>query len=88
MFIQNPNVGNRTQTEDWRITGYNPLTPPDLLQSEFPLKAINEKVILKGFLNWIIWFSLFSLFFTGNVLQIYIDALQIITSSQYSHKSM
>lgn len=48
MFIQNPNVGNRKQTEDWRITGYNPLTPPDLLQSEFPLKPANEEVILKG----------------------------------------
>ncbi|KAG0688278.1 3-deoxy-7-phosphoheptulonate synthase [Pichia californica] len=48
MFIQNPNAGQRSQIEDWRISGYNPLTPPDLLQSEFPLKEINEKVILKG----------------------------------------
>lgn len=48
MFIQNPNVGQRSQIEDWRITGYNPLTPPDLLQSEFPLKPKNEAVILKG----------------------------------------
>lgn len=48
MFLQNPHVGDRTKAEDWRISGYNPLTPPDLLQSEFPLKPINEKVILKG----------------------------------------
>ena len=48
MFIQNPNVGNRNKPEDWRISGYNPLTPPDLLQSEIPLKEINEKVIING----------------------------------------
>lgn len=48
MFLQNPNVGDRSKAEDWRISGYNPLTPPDLLQSEFPLKPINEQVILKG----------------------------------------
>lgn len=48
MFIQNPNIGNRKQIEDWRISGYSPLTPPDLLQSEYPLKEINESVILKG----------------------------------------
>lgn len=48
MFIRNPNVGNRSQSEDWRITGYNPLTPPDLLQSEYPLSDVNKEVILQG----------------------------------------
>ncbi|KAM6531600.1 3-deoxy-7-phosphoheptulonate synthase [Fusarium solani] len=35
-FIQNKNVGNQAESEDWRIRGYNPLTPPDLLQHEIP----------------------------------------------------
>lgn len=34
--------------EDWRIRGYDPLTPPDLLQHEFPLTDKSKQVILKG----------------------------------------
>lgn len=48
MFIQNEHIGNRARLEDWRITGYDPLTPPDLLQHEFPLDETNKKVILQG----------------------------------------
>lgn len=48
MFIQNQHIGDRTRLEDWRITGYDPLTPPDLLQHEFPLDEVNKKVILEG----------------------------------------
>lgn len=48
MFIQNEHIGNRTRLEDWRIRGYDPLTPPDLLQHEIPLTDVNKQVILKG----------------------------------------
>ncbi|KAI5960138.1 ARO3 [Candida pseudojiufengensis] len=34
--------------EDWRIRGYDPLTPPDLLQHEYPLTPESQKVILQG----------------------------------------
>jgi 3-deoxy-7-phosphoheptulonate synthase len=34
--------------EDWRITGYDPLVSPDLLQHEYPLSEENKQVILKG----------------------------------------
>ncbi|VEU22294.1 DEKNAAC103653 [Brettanomyces naardenensis] len=48
MFMENPHVGDRSRVEDWRITGYNPLTPPDLLQSQYPLTPKSEKTILEG----------------------------------------
>ncbi|CCH47163.1 Phospho-2-dehydro-3-deoxyheptonate aldolase,phenylalanine-inhibited [Wickerhamomyces ciferrii] len=48
MFIQNQHIGDRSRLEDWRITGYDPLTPPDLLQQEYPLLEENKQVILKG----------------------------------------
>ncbi|ODV96663.1 hypothetical protein PACTADRAFT_38887 [Pachysolen tannophilus NRRL Y-2460] len=48
MFITNDHVGDRTRLEDWRISGYDPLTPPDLLQHEFPLSQKSEKTILNG----------------------------------------
>lgn len=37
MFIKNDHAGDRKRLEDWRIKGYDPLTPPDLLQHEFPI---------------------------------------------------
>ncbi|KAL2075944.1 hypothetical protein VTL71DRAFT_887 [Oculimacula yallundae] len=46
--ITNPNVGNKDDTEDWRIRGYNPLTPPDLLQSEIPQTAQSKETVVKG----------------------------------------
>ncbi|EGV66008.1 3-deoxy-7-phosphoheptulonate synthase [Yamadazyma tenuis] len=48
MFISNPNIGDRSRLEDWRIKGYDPLTAPDLLQHELPLTEKNQKVILEG----------------------------------------
>ncbi|CDK25185.1 unnamed protein product [Kuraishia capsulata CBS 1993] len=48
MFIENEHVGDRTRLEDWRIKGYNPLTPPDLLQHEFPLTTKSERIIYQG----------------------------------------
>ncbi|EPE28070.1 Aldolase [Glarea lozoyensis ATCC 20868] len=46
--IDNPNVGNKADTEDWRIRGYNPLTPPDLLQHEIPQTPKSKETVLSG----------------------------------------
>jgi len=46
--IENPSVGNKEVTEDWRIRGYNPLTPPDLLQSEIPQSAKSRQTVVDG----------------------------------------
>ncbi|ODV78101.1 2-dehydro-3-deoxy phosphoheptonate aldolase [Suhomyces tanzawaensis NRRL Y-17324] len=48
MFITNEHVGDRSRMEDWRIRGYDPLTPPDLLQHEYPLTAESKKIITEG----------------------------------------
>ncbi|KAF3991745.1 hypothetical protein FT663_02618 [Candidozyma haemuli var. vulneris] len=48
MFIQNEHVGDRSRMEDWRIRGYDPLSPPDLLQHEFPLSDKCKDIILNG----------------------------------------
>lgn len=48
MFIQNQHIGDRSRLEDWRITGYDPLTPPDLLQSQYPLSEKSRKNIVEG----------------------------------------
>ncbi|KAI9715782.1 MAG: Phospho-2-dehydro-3-deoxyheptonate aldolase amt16 [Candelaria pacifica] len=42
-YIDNKNVGNKESSEDWRIRGYNPLTPPNLLQHEIP-QTSNSKI--------------------------------------------
>ncbi|KAF7546685.1 hypothetical protein G7046_g9233 [Stylonectria norvegica] len=47
-FIENKNVGNQAQSEDWRIRGYNPLTPPDLLQHEIPQTPESKKTVIEG----------------------------------------
>ncbi|KAK7989232.1 phospho-2-dehydro-3-deoxyheptonate aldolase- phenylalanine-inhibited [Apiospora arundinis] len=47
-FIENKNVGNKADSEDWRIRGYNPLTPPDLLQHEIPQTPNGKKTVLEG----------------------------------------
>jgi 3-deoxy-7-phosphoheptulonate synthase len=41
-------VGDAANSEDWRIRGYNPLTPPDLLQSEIPQSQKSRETVLKG----------------------------------------
>ncbi|PGH12689.1 3-deoxy-7-phosphoheptulonate synthase [Polytolypa hystricis UAMH7299] len=45
-YIENKNVGNRDSTEDWRIRGYNPLTPPNLLQHEIPQTAASKQTVI------------------------------------------
>lgn len=46
--IENKNVGKQDNTEDWRIRGYNPLTPPDLLQHEIPQTPKSKETVLQG----------------------------------------
>ncbi|KAI8397072.1 DAHP synthetase I family [Nakaseomyces glabratus] len=48
MFIKNDYRGDRTRLEDWRIKGYDPLTPPDLLQHEYPISEKGAANILKA----------------------------------------
>ncbi|CEP61184.1 3-deoxy-7-phosphoheptulonate synthase ARO3 LALA0_S02e08592g [Lachancea lanzarotensis] len=47
MFIKNDHVGDRSRLEDWRIKGYDPLTPPDLLQHELPVSEKGHKIIVE-----------------------------------------
>ena len=41
-------MGDKENSEDWRIRGYNPLTPPDLLQHEIPQSEKSKKTVLAG----------------------------------------
>ncbi|KAJ9202199.1 hypothetical protein DTO164E3_3128 [Paecilomyces variotii] len=47
-FIENPNVGNKSHPEDSRIRGYNPLTPPNLLQHEIAQSEKSKQTVLQG----------------------------------------
>ncbi|KUI60018.1 Phospho-2-dehydro-3-deoxyheptonate aldolase, phenylalanine-inhibited [Cytospora mali] len=47
-YIENKNVGNKLQSEDWRIRGYNPLTPPDLLQHEIPQTETSKRTVIES----------------------------------------
>lgn len=47
-YQPNPNAGDRANSEDWRIKGYNPLTPPDLLQHEIPQTEKSKKTVLEA----------------------------------------
>jgi len=47
-FIENKSVGDQENSEDWRIRGYNPLTPPDLLQHEIPQSTKSKQTVLSG----------------------------------------
>ncbi|CAI4216515.1 unnamed protein product [Parascedosporium putredinis] len=47
-FIENKNVGNQAESEDWRIRGYNPLPPPNLLQHEIPQSSKSKETVLQG----------------------------------------
>jgi 3-deoxy-7-phosphoheptulonate synthase len=47
-YIENKNVGDRENSEDWRIRGYNPLTPPDLLQHEIAQTANSKATVIKA----------------------------------------
>ena len=46
--LQNKNVGDKKSAEDWRIRGYNPLTPPDLLQHEIPQTENSKATVLQA----------------------------------------
>ncbi|PLB41559.1 3-deoxy-7-phosphoheptulonate synthase [Aspergillus candidus] len=45
-FIENPNVGQNDSLEDSRIKGYNPLTPPNLLQHEIALSDKAKQTVI------------------------------------------
>lgn len=45
-YIENNHVGDKQRSEDWRIRGYNPLTPPDLLQHEIPQPPKSKETVL------------------------------------------
>jgi 3-deoxy-7-phosphoheptulonate synthase len=47
-FIENKAVGEKKAAEDSRIRGYNPLTPPDLLQHEIPQTEASRKTVIEG----------------------------------------
>ena len=47
-FIENKNVGNKAESEDWRIRGYNPLTSPDLLQHEISQTPESKRTVLQS----------------------------------------
>ncbi|KAI1767657.1 3-deoxy-7-phosphoheptulonate synthase [Hypoxylon sp. FL1150] len=47
-YIENKNVGNKLDCEDWRIRGYNPLMPPDLLQHEIAQTATSKRTVLES----------------------------------------
>jgi len=47
-YIENPNVGNRESSEDWRIRGYNPLVAPDLLQHEIRQSPKSKATVVKA----------------------------------------
>lgn len=47
-YIENKDVGDAKNSEDWRIRGYNPLTPPDLLQHEIPQTEKSKATVLTG----------------------------------------
>ncbi|KAI5794820.1 hypothetical protein FPQ18DRAFT_328228 [Pyronema domesticum] len=45
-YIENKSLGDRHSSEDWRVRGYNPLTPPDLLQHNIPLTDSCRKTVI------------------------------------------
>ncbi|EON96899.1 putative phospho-2-dehydro-3-deoxyheptonate aldolase protein [Phaeoacremonium minimum UCRPA7] len=47
-FLPNEKVGNKAESEDWRIRGYNPLTPPGLLQHKIPQTPESKRTVLDG----------------------------------------
>ncbi|KAI5795211.1 phospho-2-dehydro-3-deoxyheptonate aldolase [Geopyxis carbonaria] len=46
--IQNKGLGDSANSEDWRVRGYNPLTPPDLLQHEISQTAASKAAVQSG----------------------------------------
>jgi 3-deoxy-7-phosphoheptulonate synthase len=48
MFFKNPNVGDRDNSEDWRIRGYTPLTAPDMLQHRISQTSKSKATVLQA----------------------------------------
>ncbi|KAK9469871.1 hypothetical protein V1512DRAFT_273703 [Lipomyces arxii] len=48
MYTENPHLGDKTRSEDWRIRGYTPIMPPDLLQSDIPQSAKSKETVVRG----------------------------------------
>ncbi|AAS50669.1 ABL102Cp [Eremothecium gossypii ATCC 10895] len=48
MFIKNEYIGDKSRLEDWRIKGYDPLTPPNVLQHELPVSANGRAIIVRA----------------------------------------
>ncbi|KAF2842654.1 phospho-2-dehydro-3-deoxyheptonate aldolase [Patellaria atrata CBS 101060] len=44
----NKHVGDKQDSEDWRIRGYNPITAPDLLQHEIPQTTKSKETVLRA----------------------------------------
>lgn len=44
----NHNVGNRDNSEDWRIRGYNPIVAPDLLQHEIKQSQKSKDTVVQA----------------------------------------
>ncbi|KAF2433414.1 3-deoxy-7-phosphoheptulonate synthase [Tothia fuscella] len=47
-YIENKNIGDKQNSEDWRIRGYNPLISPDLLQHQIPQSQKSKDTVLNG----------------------------------------
>ncbi|KLJ09209.1 3-deoxy-7-phosphoheptulonate synthase [Blastomyces silverae] len=47
-YIENKDVGNTEHAEDWRIRGYNPLTPPNLLQHEISQTPASKQTVISS----------------------------------------
>ena len=47
-YIENKSVGDKENSEELRIQGYNPLTPPGLLQHEIPQTTKSKATVLQG----------------------------------------
>src|SRR5262245_43393126 len=45
-YIENKSVGDKENSEDWRIRGYNPLIAPDMLQHEIPQTPKSKRTVL------------------------------------------
>ncbi|KAK9448383.1 uncharacterized protein V1518DRAFT_316550 [Limtongia smithiae] len=48
MFIANPHLGDKSRSEDWRIRGYDPITPPDLLQHEIQQTKLSKANVVNA----------------------------------------
>jgi len=47
-YLENKHVGDKQNSEDWRIRGYNPLISPDFLQHQIPQTSKSKDTVLAG----------------------------------------